>query len=181
MAMTTRQVADARWLSEQQQQAWIGMTAMMWLLPPRLDAQLQRDSGLTLFEYFVLSRLSMAPDRRLRMRELATIANGSPSRLSNVVNKLERQGWLRRTAVSSDRRGAVAELTEAGWQVVVEAAPEHVETVRRLVFDRLTADQIASLSDLGESLAEDLAGGPRAASSGPCVDDEECVPPDNRC
>ena len=179
--MTTEPVADTRWLSEQEQQAWIGLTAMLWLLPPRLDAQLQRDSGLTLFEYFVLSRLSMAPDRRLRMRELAAIANGSPSRLSNVVTKLEGQGWLRRAAVSTDRRGAVAELTETGWEIVVHAAPRHVETVRRLVFDRLSTDQVGALSSLGESLAGDLAGGPRAGSIGPDVGDDVCTPAEDPC
>lgn len=179
--MTTEAVAEARWLSDDEQQAWIGITAIMWLLPSRLDAQLQRDSGLTLFEYFVLSSLSMAPDRQLRMRELAALANASRSRLSNVVTKLEDQGWITRSVVTSDRRGAVAELTEAGWDIVVAAAPQHVETVRTLIFDRLQSDQVAALRSLGEALAGDLAAGSLTGTVEPCGDDDTRVQPDTPC
>lgn len=82
-----------RWLDAEQQHAWIGVAAMAIQLPGALDAQLQRDSGLSLFEYFVLSRLSMTSDQTLRMSALAELANGSLSRLSNVVKRLEQRGW----------------------------------------------------------------------------------------
>lgn len=169
-----------RWLSAAEQQAWIGITAIMWKLPAPLDAQLQRDSKLTLFEYVVLSFLSMADGRRHRMSELAGLTNASPSRLSNVVSKLEQRGWLRREVDPEDRRGAVAELTEAGWDVVVAAAPGHVETVRSLIFDALRPEQIAALQTVGEELRRCLPG--RRAASDPvlCAADPEPCSVDTR-
>lgn len=154
---------STRWLSAEEQQAWIGVTAVMWLLPGPLDAQLQRDSGLTLFEYMVLSSLSMAEGRRQRMRELAALTNASPSRLSNVVGKLEARGWVRRVPDPDDRRGAIAELSESGWDTVVAAAPGHVEAVRTYVLDRLQPEQVAALQSLGAALVPWTTPAPAAA------------------
>jgi DNA-binding MarR family transcriptional regulator len=150
--------AEPRWLSHEEQQAWIGVTAVMWLLPGPLDAQLQRDSGLNLFDYFVLSSLSMADGRQRRMRDLATRSNASPSRVSNVVGRLEAQGWVTRHTDEHDRRSTVATLTEAGWDKVVAAAPGHVEAVRRLLIDRLTPEQLAALRDVGALVARETLG-----------------------
>ena len=151
--------AEPRWLSPEEQQAWIGVTALMWLLPGPLDAQLQRDSGLNLFDYFVLSSLSMADGRQRRMSDLAAQANASPSRVSNVVSRLEAQGWVTRQAHEHDRRSTVATLTDAGWDKVVEAAPGHVDAVRRLLIDRLTRTQLAALRDVGALVAREVLGG----------------------
>lgn len=148
------QQTETHWLSPQEQQAWIGATAMMWLLPGPLDAQLQRDSGLNLFEYFVLSSLSMSPDRRRRMSDLAAQANASPSRLSNVVGRLEARGWLTRELDPQDRRGTAAVLTDDGWATVVAAAPGHAAAVRRLVIDRLSPAQVSALAEIGVAVAE---------------------------
>ena len=114
--------AEPRWLSPQEQQAWIGATALMWLLPGPLDAQLQRDSGLNLFDYFVLATLSMAEGRQRRMSDLASQSNASPSRVSNVVSRLERQGWVTLT-VGSDRRRRLPSLTAEGRAVFARALP----------------------------------------------------------
>jgi DNA-binding MarR family transcriptional regulator len=119
-------------------------------VPAALDAQLLRDAKLTLFEYFVLSALSMADRRTLTMSQLAAIVNGSLSRLSNVVKQLERRGWVRREPHPENRRYTHAVLTDAGWEKVVAAAPGHVEAVRRLVFDPLTNAQIAALGEIGQ-------------------------------
>ena len=150
--------AEPRWLSPEEQQAWIGVTAVMWLLPGPLDAQLQRDSGLNLFDYFVLSSLSMADGRQRRMSDLATQSNASPSRVSNVVNKLERRGWVTRHTDEHDRRSTVATLTQTGWDKVVAAAPGHVAAVRRLLIDRLPPDQLAALRDVGAVVAREVLG-----------------------
>lgn len=150
--------AEPRWLSPQEQQAWIGATALMWLLPGPLDAQLQRDSGLTLFDYFVLASLSMAEGRQLRMSELAIQSNANPSRVSNVVGKLERQGWITRHTDEHDRRSTVATLTEAGWNTVVAAAPGHVAAVRRVLIDGLSPTQLASLREVGAKVAREVLG-----------------------
>src|SRR3954454_17327288 len=115
--------AEPRWLTRAEEQSWIATSGMMMLLPAALDGQLQRDSGLSLFEYFVLSRLSKAPGRTLRMSALAGFANGSLSRLSNVVKRLEQRGWMHRSPDPDDGRYTVASLTDGGLSTVVAAAP----------------------------------------------------------
>src|SRR4051812_15735685 len=84
----------AGWLTQEQQEAWSSVTALFLLLPGVLDAQLQRDAGLNLFEYLVLSSLSMRDDGSMRMSELAELTNGSLTRLSNVAKRLEQRGWM---------------------------------------------------------------------------------------
>ncbi len=150
--------AEPRWLSPDEQQAWIGVTAVMWLLPGPLDAQLQRDSCLNLFDYFVLSSLSMADGRQRRMSDLALQSNASPSRVSNVVARLETQGWVTRHPHEHDRRSTVATLTDAGWDKVVSAAPGHVAAVRHLLIDRLSPAQLDALREVGAMVAREVLG-----------------------
>lgn len=133
--------------------AW---TALCWLtmrMPVQIDAQLQRDSGLSFFEYVVLAALSMAPERRMRMSDLAEFVNGSLSRLSNVVKRLEQRDWLFREPSAANGRITEVILTDAGMAVVTEAAPGHVETVRRFVFDALRPDQVGELRDIARQIA----------------------------
>lgn len=154
------------WLDAEQQRAWRALIALAMRLPAALDTQLQRDAGLTHFEYFVLAVLSEAPDRRLKLSALAADANASLSRLSHVVSKLVRAGWVHRETVPGER-GAWAVLTEAGYAKVVDAAPGHVGTVRSLVFDALDADQVRALTELGEALVTQLDRGIAAADGQP--------------
>jgi DNA-binding MarR family transcriptional regulator len=131
------------WLSPSEKQAWTGLVSLMLLLPGKLEAPL-RAVDLTLFEYLTLSHVSEAPDRRIRMSELAFLANGSLSRLSNVVKRFEQRGWMTRSPDPDDGRYTIAQLTDAGYRLVVEAAPIHMRAVRELVLDPLTnADQLA--------------------------------------
>src|SRR5262245_39974290 len=111
---------------------------MLIRLPAALDAQLLRDAGISHFEYQVLAGLSMEPERTLRMSDLAAFAEGSLSRLSQVVGRLERRGWIRRTPDPADGRYTLAILTDEGWHKVVATAPGHVDAVRQYVFDPLT-------------------------------------------
>lgn len=141
-----------RWLSAEEQRAWIAICHLMLQLPSALDAQLQRDSDINLFEYLALSRLSMVPQRTLRMSDLAVLTGGSLSRLSNVIKRLEARGYVRRESDPQDRRSTYAILTDAGWGKVVAAAPGHVDAVRTLVFEPLGADQIGALAVVGEVL-----------------------------
>jgi DNA-binding MarR family transcriptional regulator len=134
-----------RWLDQDEQRAWLRLAGVMLKLSPALDAQLQRDSDLTHFDYLCLAMLSESEDRTLRMSDLAGRVNASLSRLSHVVSKLERRGWVARTPSPLSRRVTLASLTEEGWQVLVRAAPGHVETVRSLVFEGLTPDDVAAL------------------------------------
>lgn len=155
-----------RWLTADEQQAWVAVSQFMLQLPSALDAQLQRDSDINLFEYFVLSRLSMSPDHTLQMSELAVLAGGSLSRLSNVIKRLETRGFVRREPDPDNRRVTNAILTETGWQKVVAAAPGHVHAVRTLVLDPLSPVQLSALVDIGAQLHTAAAtfGPPRTGS-----------------
>jgi DNA-binding MarR family transcriptional regulator len=145
------------WLSDEEQRAWRRLAAVTMLLPAALESQLQRDAGLTNFGYWVMAMLSEAPGRALRMSELAALANGSQSRLSHLVSKLEQRGWVRRERAGEDARGQVAVLTDAGYDLVVATAPGHVTEVRRLVFDTLDAEQVQSLGEVCGSILTRLA------------------------
>lgn len=142
-------VADEpRWLNECEREAWLALAKLMFNLPSALDAQLLCDCQLTLFDYFVLSKLSMTPGRTLRLSELARRIGSSLSRLSNVVKRLEQRGLLYRAPDPENSRYTRATLTDAGWDLVVAAAPGHVAAVRRYVIDGLTGEQIDVLRDI---------------------------------
>ncbi|MCT9080302.1 MarR family winged helix-turn-helix transcriptional regulator [Streptomyces fulvoviolaceus] len=143
---------EPRWLNTDENEAWLALARTLMRLPAALDTQLQRDQGITHFEYQVLAGLSMSPEHNLRMSELALFADGSLSRLSHVVKRLERRGWVYRTPDPDDGRYTRAFLTDDGWQKVVEAAPGHVAEVRRLVFDPLTKAQQKQLRDIGRRI-----------------------------
>jgi DNA-binding MarR family transcriptional regulator len=136
---------EPRWLNEDDRATWVAFAGMLIWLPTALDNQLQRDSDLSHFEYGILAALSEAEEGTLRMSELAIYANGSLSRLSRAVARLERRGWARRTPDPADGRYTLAVLTDEGRATLVEAAPGHVEAVNRLVFDALTAAQARQL------------------------------------
>ncbi len=144
-----------RWLDEEEQRTWRAYLAMSELLYATLDRQLQREAGMTHGTYVVLAMLSEAPDRSLRMTDLARLANSTPSRLSHAMARLEERGWVTRCRASEDGRGTVATLTDAGWEVLVATAPGHVAAVRAALFDRLTPEQTRAL---GEALTTVLDG-----------------------
>ena len=133
-----KDAGEPRWLNDEERRAWLTLGSLLVQLGPALDAQLRRDAGMTHFEYTVMSVLSEAADRTRRMSELAALADGSLSRLSQVVARLEKKGWVHRSPDPTDGRYTLATLTDAGWQKVVETAPGHVEEVRRVVLDALT-------------------------------------------
>jgi len=142
------------WLSDEQQAAWRPFVALLLRLPALLDTQLQRDAGINHFDYLVLSGLSEAPGRTLRMSELAAMANSSLSRLSHVVSRLEGKGWVRRESCPGDGRFINAVLTDAGWQKIVETAPGHVAAVQKLLIDTLTPEELRSLGAISTQVLE---------------------------
>jgi DNA-binding MarR family transcriptional regulator len=146
----------ARWLDAAELEAWIPFSAMLMALLSALDAQLQRDAKLSLFGYLAMAGLSEAPGRTLPMSDLAVLANGSLSRLSHAVSTLERRGWVRRSPSPTNGRITFATLTDAGYAKILVTAPAHVETVRRLVLDALTADQLQTLGQLSELILTNL-------------------------
>jgi DNA-binding MarR family transcriptional regulator len=143
---------ELRWLDVQEKAAWTGLISIVLLLPGKLESPLRQEHGLTLFEYLVLSHLSEASDRKLRMGELAFLASGSLSRLSNVVKRCEQRGWIIRTPDPADGRYTLAELTDAGFALVQAAAPTHLRSVRRTVLDSLSATDQKALTRIAEKL-----------------------------
>jgi DNA-binding MarR family transcriptional regulator len=141
-----------RWLSADEQAAWRSFLSAVALLNASVEAQLQHDSGLSHADYEILVRLSEAPNRALRMSELADRTLFSRSRLSHAVGRLERTGLVRREPYPDDRRGLCAVLTEQGFRALGGAAPGHVETVRRALFDALSPEQIEQLTRITQAV-----------------------------
>ncbi len=135
--------------------AWLALVATSQLLPTALDAQLQADSGISHFDYMILGSLNLAPERTMRMKELASAMNAAPPRLSKAVQRLEQRGYVERVPDSEDGRATNAVLTQAGRRAMILATPGHIETVRRGVLDRLSPEQLVALADALEPI---LAG-----------------------
>ncbi len=155
-----------RWLSPIEREAWLGLAAVLTRLPSLLDTEMRAATGLNQFEYIVLAMLSEEPTRTLQMKSLAVLANGSLSRLSHVVARLEARGWLERRPLPDDGRLTVATLTDSGWRKVVASAPHHLDVVRRKVFDLLGPAQVAELAAITRALnadADGSSGCPRGA------------------
>ncbi len=150
-------MAPVRWLDEGEQRAWRAYTAATQLLSDHLDRQLQRDCGMPHTYYQLLVWLSEAPERAMRMTELAERSKITRSRLSHAIARLERDGWVRREDCPTDRRGQLAVLTDAGFAALAAAAPGHVEAVRGALFDRLDAEQVRQLDAIMQTIAEGLS------------------------
>ncbi|CAN5168571.1 MarR family transcriptional regulator [soil metagenome] len=149
-------MSDPAWLDADEQQAWRGLIAVAMLLPGAIDGHLKPLADLTNFDYFILAVVSEAPDRAVRLRDLAAQSNSSLSRLSHAVSRLERRGLLRRRPDPADARTTDAVLTDAGWDLVTAVAPQHVAHVRDLVFDHLDAEQVRQLRDIAEVVCRRL-------------------------
>jgi DNA-binding MarR family transcriptional regulator len=145
-----------QWLDDQQQRTWRAWLTVSELVPRALDAQLQRDAGISHAAYVVLAMLSESPTRGRRMSDLARRSNQSQSRLSHTVARLEERGWVRRERSADDGRGNLAVLTEAGWDVVRAVAPGHVDAVRESVFASLTQEQTEALGEALQAIVERL-------------------------
>lgn len=147
---------EARWLSEEERATWLAFASVLFRMPVAFDNQLQRDAGVSHFEYTVMAALSEAPDYTFRMSTLAAMAESGLPRLSQVVGRLEKRGWITRAADPSDGRSTLATLTEQGWEKVVQTAPGHVEEVRRLVFDPLTMAQQKRLHEISRRIMKTI-------------------------
>jgi DNA-binding MarR family transcriptional regulator len=149
-------MAETRWLSEEEQRTWRAFLTAMRLLTDQLDRELQREADMPHTYYEILVALSEAPDRTLRMNQLADVCQSSRSRLSHAVARLEEAGWVRREACPTDKRGALAVMTDKGFAAIEAAAPGHVEGVRRHVFDVLTPAQVQQLGEISAAIRDGL-------------------------
>lgn len=148
-----------RWLTEEEQRAWRGLLRMTSQLTARMNRQLLQDYGVSLADYDVLVVLSEAPGGRLRVFEVADALAWEQSRVSHQLARMQRRGLVAREGCASDARGAFAVLVEAGRAAIERAAPAHVETVRQLVFDGLTDDQLVALTGITTGVLDRLAAG----------------------
>ncbi|GHI06624.1 MarR family transcriptional regulator [Streptomyces cellostaticus] len=155
-----------RWLTPEEQRAWRAYIAASQLLEDAIDRQLQQEAGMPHLFYSVLANLSEAPDRRLRMTDLAESLKITRSRLTYAVTRLERDGLVRRENCRWDKRSSLAVLTDAGTAVLERTAPGHVETVRANLFDRLTPEQVRQLEEICTGITRGLQGDDAEAGVG---------------
>ncbi|MFE3386585.1 MarR family winged helix-turn-helix transcriptional regulator [Streptomyces anulatus] len=151
------------WLDDDQQDLWQALLTVVIALPAALDRQLQRDAGISNFEYGVLAQLSMADEVTMRLSELARLCDSTQPRLSKVMDRFEARDWVARRTDPGDGRYTLATLTDAGRQKLAESAPEHVAQVKRLVFDPLSAAQRrhleAGLTRIAATVRRETEGG----------------------
>ena len=145
-------MSSPRWLCPAEQRAWRAYLESTKVLFDALDRRLQRDADMPHAYYEILVRLSEAPERSLRMSELADLTLSSRSRLSHAAARLEEKGWIRRVSCPTDRRGQIATLTDAGYAALAAAAPGHVQSVRDLMIDQLSGQQLEQLTAIGETI-----------------------------
>jgi DNA-binding MarR family transcriptional regulator len=141
----TSTATGPHWLDAEQQWLWRQWIAASTLLPDRLSRDLYQAHGISLADYEILVRLSESPQRRVRMSELADKTLSSRSRLSHQIDRMEKAGLVTREMCTEDRRGQWCVLTDVGWDLLVAAAPDHVESVRRHLVDVLSPEQFTAL------------------------------------
>jgi DNA-binding MarR family transcriptional regulator len=134
-------------LTPAQERAWRALARALITVPRAMDADLEREQRMTMAEYFVLMNLSEAPDRALRMSELAARGGLSPSRISRLVDTLAADGLVRREPDENDRRVQIAVLTDEGMDRLVRAYPSHLASVRRHVVDHFEGLDLEKLAE----------------------------------
>jgi DNA-binding MarR family transcriptional regulator len=149
-------MSETRWLDERERRAWRGYLAMHAQLTARLHRQLQSESGLSLTDFDVLVQLTDQPEPHMRIGELAQALQWEKSRLSHHLARMQRRGLVTREECPDDGRGANIALTDHGRAAIGHAAPAHVDTVRELVFDQLTDDQVDTLGMIAEQVLSRL-------------------------
>ncbi|MFD9488350.1 MarR family winged helix-turn-helix transcriptional regulator [Streptomyces sp. NPDC059991] len=151
------------WLDDDQQALWQELLTVVIALPAALDRQLQRDAGISNFEYGVLARLSMADEATMRLSDLARLCDSTQPRLSKLMDRFEARDWATRRPDPGDGRYTLATLTDTGRRKLADSAPEHVAQVKRLVFDPLSAAQRrhleAALVRIAATVRQELEGG----------------------
>lgn len=139
---------DVRWLTDEEQQAWRQWLDLGARITNALSRELQLDSTISLADYEVLVNLSESPDHRQRVVALAEEIKWERSRLSHQITRMAKRGLVRREACDKDGRGAFVILEEQGLEAITAAAPGHVEAVRHMMFDGLSAEQLTAFRDV---------------------------------
>jgi DNA-binding MarR family transcriptional regulator len=145
-----------RWLEADEKAAWDGFIRMQETLVGRLSRLLQSDSGMSASDYLVLVNLTATDDGRMRFLELARLVNWEKSRMSHQVRRMAKRGLVAREECPDDARGAFIVATPAGYAAIEEAAPLHVEHVRRLFVDALTPNQLRTFARLSQRVVDHM-------------------------
>jgi DNA-binding MarR family transcriptional regulator len=145
-------VDEPRWLTDDQLAAWRGFMKLVQRLPAALESQLQQDSKLSFLEYYVLAHLSEQPEHRMRLSELAAMATTELSRLSHLIGRLEKRGFVYREPDPVNGRYTLAVLTDAGRAHLADAAPAHVGRVLSLFVDALAPEDLRALHRISETV-----------------------------
>jgi DNA-binding MarR family transcriptional regulator len=149
---------EVRWLDEREERAWRALQSMQMRLNARLAAELAEASDLSHSEYKVLVSLTDRPDGRMRLFELAADLGWEKSRVSHQIARMADRGLVAKDKCSDDRRGAFVVVTDQGRAAIEAAAPHHVETVRRLFVEPLTAAEIDALGSVAQKILDAIAG-----------------------
>ena len=139
---------EVTWLTDRQEQVWRRWLAVNARLPAALHRELQTDAGLSLPDFDVLVHLSDTTTGRIRVSDLGQALQWEKSRTSHHLTRMERRGLVRRENCPEDARGAFVVMTTAGREAIERAAPGHVRTVRALIFDQLTDDELDALDSI---------------------------------
>jgi DNA-binding MarR family transcriptional regulator len=150
--MAGQNATTPRWLNPAEMKAWRRYIIASRRLLEALDVDLE-DHELSMADYEVLAQLSDAPERTMRMSELADVAMISRSRLSHRIKVMEKAGWVRREACPEDKRGYFAIMTPKGWKAIVAAAPDHVSSVRSRFLDVLDKNDQKVLAEIFDRVA----------------------------
>jgi DNA-binding MarR family transcriptional regulator len=148
-----------QWLTMEQQRDWRSFLLGSTLLMDRLDRDLREQHDVSLPEYEILVRLSESENRALRMAELADSVKNSRSRITHTIARMERAGLVVRKQCPSDGRGVIAHRTERGFAKLVDAAPDHVDSVRSALIDVVSADDFTAIGRAFSTVAEALETG----------------------
>lgn len=146
----------APWLTDNEQRVWRQWLSVQARFPAALNRQLQSDHQLSLQDFDVLVHLSEAPEGQLRISALAEQLRWEQSRLSHHLRRMEQRGLVRRAPCTEDARGFYAILTESGAARLLAAAPGHVATVRRHLFDRLSPAHVTALDEITAAILGSL-------------------------
>jgi DNA-binding MarR family transcriptional regulator len=157
--MARENATPPRWLNPTEMAAWRRYIVASRRLLEALDSDLA-DHELSMPDYEILAQLSDAPERRMRMSELADVAMLSRSRLSHRMKVMEKAGWVRREACPVDKRGFFAVMTAKGWKAIEAAAPDHVDSVRRRFVDLLSKDDQLILAEIFSRVGVELRNNP---------------------
>ena len=152
--MVARATHEKEWLklSPEERAAWSGFIRAHASIVKDLDAELQAAHGLPLSSFDVLVQLSLAPNGRMQMHELAEAVHISRSGLTRLVDRLERQGHIERRKGERDPRQVFACITEPGLERLAETTPTHLFGVRRGFLERLSRTQVEQLAVVWDQL-----------------------------